>query len=145
MTAADMTQDEILTAVAYLQAVWDRDTDAVNALSHREDSERDILDVVIDLADRFGQISMLFRLGIAPDLDGEYKAAAEAKVDNDLTTAVTAVLIDAYRRWAKTAEGPAVRELSLSVIDYLAMSTKATEDEIPRPFEMLRDAAITNN
>ncbi|MGW1669244.1 hypothetical protein [Streptomyces deccanensis] len=101
--------------------------------------------MVIDLADRFGQISMLFRLGIAPDLDDEYKAAADAKVGSDPTTAVTAVLIDAYRRWAKSAEGPAVRELSLSVIDYLAMSTKAAEDEIPRLFERLRDAAITNN
>ncbi|WP_215449506.1 hypothetical protein [Streptomyces sp. ATCC 21386] len=101
--------------------------------------------MVIDLADRFGQISMLFRLGIAPDLDDEYKAAAEAKVGSDPTTAVTAVLIDAYRRSSKSAEGPAVRELSLSVIGYLAMSTKATEDEIPRLFERLRDAAITNN
>lgn len=31
------------------------------------------------------------------------------------------------------------------VIGYLAMSTKATEDEIPRLFEMLRDGALTNN
>ncbi|MGW0711771.1 hypothetical protein ACWD4G_38435 [Streptomyces sp. NPDC002643] len=91
-----------------------------------------------------GQIFMLFLLGIAPDLDDEHKAEAEARVDND-PTAVTAVLIDAYRRWAKAAEGPAVRELSLSVIGCLAMPTKAAEVEIPRLFEMLRDSAITNN
>ncbi|MEV5877980.1 hypothetical protein AB0L75_27900 [Streptomyces sp. NPDC052101] len=141
-----MTQEEILTAVAYLQAVWDEDTEAVEVLSSRDASERGILEVVIDLADRFGQIWMLIRLGIREDMeDDEQRAAALKKVDDDPTMAVTAVLIDAYRRWAKSAEGPAVRELSLNVIGYLAMSAKATKDEIPTLFEMLRTAAIANS
>ncbi|MFF7986949.1 hypothetical protein ACFZDK_49085 [Streptomyces sp. NPDC007901] len=140
-----MTQEEILAAVAYLQAVWDGDDTAVDVLSRREDSERDIIDVVIDLADRFGQIYMLIRLGIGEDLADDQKAEAFAKVDADHAAAVTAVLIDAYRQWAKTAEGSAIRELSLSVIGYLAMSAKATKEEIPALFEMLRTAAITHN
>ncbi|MFC4506080.1 MULTISPECIES: hypothetical protein [Streptomyces] len=138
VTAAGLTQDEILAAVAHHQAVWDGDGDAVTVLSERDGSERGILDLVIDIADAFGQLYLIARHGNRDDMDDSEREEAERKVDEDPAAAVTAVPIDAYRLRAKTAQSPAVRELSFSVIGYLAMSSRATRDEVPQIHEMMR-------
>ncbi|MFB6791743.1 hypothetical protein ACFCWT_34325 [Streptomyces olivaceus] len=143
MTAADMTHDEILAAVAYLQAVWEDDADAVAVLSSRDDSERSILDLVIDLADRVGQLDLLARLGIhdADSLDGEEREAVNARVDADPAAGVTAALMHTYRAWAKTAQGPAVRDLSMAVIGYLALIAQV--DDVQQIFEMMRTSVLS--
>lgn len=71
-----LTHDEILTAVAYLQAVWEGDADTVAVLSNRDNSERGILDRVLDLADRVGQLDLLARLSIHDCLDDEQRGTA---------------------------------------------------------------------
>ncbi|MET9078613.1 hypothetical protein ABZX95_42305 [Streptomyces sp. NPDC004232] len=142
MTAADMTHDEMLTAIAYLQAVWDDDVDAVAVLSDRADAERGILDLVIDLADRVGQLDLLARLGIHDGLDEEQRDAANARVDADPAAGVTAALIYTYRAWAKTAEGPAVRDLSMAVIGYLALMARV--DDVSQIFEMMRASVLSD-
>ncbi|MGJ5899323.1 hypothetical protein ACSCBZ_46405 [Streptomyces niveiscabiei] len=134
MTAADLTPREILKAVAYLEAVWSSNTTMVASLSARSDGERDILDLVIDLADKVGQLDLAARHGIQDGTEEEQLAAARAIADP--AAGPTASLMYTWRAWAKTAEGPAVRELSLSVIGYLVLMTRA--DDVPEALEAIK-------
>jgi hypothetical protein len=140
---AAMTPDEGLRAIAYLQAVWDRDDEAVAALSHRAGGEGPILAAAIDLAE-FAAIRKTARDHHLHDgMDVDRLNAVRNRLDHDDTLVITVLLLETLRTWAETVDSAAAaRKLSGAVIAFLAALLKASDDEVPEMFALLRSSAL---
>ncbi|MFG2210518.1 hypothetical protein [Streptomyces sp. NPDC048638] len=89
------------------------------------------MDVVVDLAEHFGQIRMATKLGLHDGLTADQAKAAMQRVEEDDETQLAVLSIETLREWSKSAQGDAVNRLCLAVVGYLAKVCKASEDEIP--------------
>lgn len=137
-----MTQDDMLAAVAYLEAVWDSKRDATAVLAARGEEEKPIMDVVLGLAEHVGQLRAQQRLGIHDGLSAEQTEAAKKRLEEDREVALSILMVETLRQWSLTARGEARDRLCLAVIGYMATIFKATEEEIPQMLAVLRKGAL---
>ncbi|MEV7470096.1 hypothetical protein AB0O20_26875 [Streptomyces kronopolitis] len=137
-----MTQDDMLAAVAYLEAVWDSKRDATAILASRGEGEKPILDVVLDLAEHVAQLGTQQRLGIHEGLTAEQIEAAKKRLEEERETQLSILLVETLRTWSLTARGEARSQLCLAVIGFMAVIFKATDDEVPQMLAILRKGAL---
>ncbi|MFJ3946284.1 hypothetical protein [Streptomyces griseoaurantiacus] len=139
-----MTQDDMLAAVAYLEAVWDSKRDATAVLAARGEEERPILDIVLDLAEHVGQLRVQQHMGLHDGLSVEQTEAAKKQIEEDRETALSVLMVETLRQWSLTAQGEARTTLCLAAIGYMAAIFKATEDEVPQMLAILRKGALAS-
>jgi hypothetical protein len=138
----DLTQDEILTVIAYLQAVWTGDFEAEITLSTHHDGAAPLHVLAIDFSAHIARCVAARRLEQESDL-ADPSQLAEARRQSSDELRLTQLFLETLRLWAKSAADTAVRDLNLAVIAYLATVTHTRQDEIPTMLAALRQSVLS--
>ncbi|WP_431782224.1 hypothetical protein [Streptomyces chumphonensis] len=134
--------DEVLAAIAYVEAAFRGDRDAQRALVHRDEDERPMPVVLAAFAQQVISALMDTVHGVGDDLSPPELAAARARREADVTVRVSAVLSATLAAWAAGSDERASDAMAHSVIAYVQAVGAAPNDDVLPLLARLRAAAL---
>ncbi|MER8186035.1 hypothetical protein [Kitasatospora sp. NPDC094015] len=142
-----MTPDEILRALAALEAAWRHDGPAVAALAQRGPGEAALPVLVAEYGDLVLKSMVALSLGIGgEEEDPEAMAAAAEVMRSDVSLRMCTVLGRSWRSWAADAADGAAADIARSVISaILNFTEEADEDDVLPLLTALRAKALENS
>ncbi|MFC9219740.1 hypothetical protein ACFT8W_02800 [Streptomyces hygroscopicus] len=144
----ELTPDQVLRAVAALEAAWADDNDALAALVRSGHGEQPLAVLIAQYGASRLQSTVLIVTGIA-SLEGADRQEALAELREGLISHMTAVALSMMSGWAVSAgdDVQATRDLARSVLQALLSFTTDGDDpqEVRALFAHLRADALAHS
>ena len=138
-----MTPDHGLRALAYVEAVWADDPDAMRALARSERGQPGIEQLVSQLSQDTIRLTTLAQAGWTEGMDPAAEAAIGEQLRADGAARMAHLLSDTLELWAQHARPDAAPGLARVLIGYLmTLSPAVTEQDVPQLLEQLRSGLI---